>query len=121
MLIDHVILLVDDFEAAAERLRVANRLVALPGGVHPMGTRNMVVPLKPPQYLELLGIDGRSTMEHHPFGQLVLRRLVAGGGWFDWAVRSNDIESVAARTSLPIVPGSITREDGSSGSCGVLV
>src|SRR5258705_6626537 len=54
--VDHVLLPVEDLEAAAQRLYERFGLRSVPGGRHPkVGTANMIVPLGL-QYLELIAI-----------------------------------------------------------------
>jgi hypothetical protein len=78
MRLDHVIYGTRDLEQTAAALEREHGLAFQRGGRHPGGTINMVAPLEPPQYLELL--------------------------------------AVARRLNLEVGRGSITREDGNTGS-----
>ena len=100
--LDHVLLGVRDLEAAAERLRIEHGLHAVPGGRHPAGTSNWIVPLEPPQYLELIA------------GAWVEKYVVDGDRLVDWCVLPDDIEAVAARLGLEVNTGSVERPDGTT-------
>jgi Glyoxalase-like domain len=54
--VDHLIYVSDDLDATAAAVRDLLGLGSVPGGVHPGGTYNIIVPLGPPAYLELLGV-----------------------------------------------------------------
>jgi Glyoxalase-like domain len=83
------------------------------GGTHPGGTRNAVVLCQDgATYVELLTV-------HDPIGPMArwLSQMLAGGDrWCGWAVRTDDIEKVAARLGVSTHPGSIERADGTVGS-----
>src|SRR5437660_1356671 len=61
--IDHLILAVDDLDAAAVQLTERTGLAVVPGGVHPAwGTRNVIVPLGG-AYLELVAVEHPEVAE----------------------------------------------------------
>lgn len=99
--IDHVIYGVVDIDAAAERLRSEYGLGSVPGGIHLGGTTNRIVPLKPPLYLELLGV-GDPTLADAAWLQQAL-----GGEdrvlW--WVLGTDDLDATAARRGLPVQEG----------------
>jgi hypothetical protein len=110
--IDHVIYGARNLEEAASRLEQRYGLRFLPGGRHAGGTINMIAPLEPPQYFELLAVD-------EVLGDIAreAKRLIdAGKTLLGWAVATADIEAIAARVGAEPVRGSITRSDGTTGS-----
>ena len=110
--IDHVIYGVQDVDAAAERLRSRYGLGSVPGGVHLGGTTNLVVPLAPPTFLELLGVGDPSL----PDGGW-LSRALAGRDRVLWLVLAvDDLEETARRRGLPIQSGEMEMADGSRGA-----
>jgi len=115
MQIDHVIIASKDLDATAQNLRSKFGLVALPGGTHPTGTANRVIPLKPPQYIDLLGIGQQELLRSHQFGDRLLHALQQGDSLFGWAVTPDDILAESARLDRPLVPG---RREGKDGEVG---
>jgi hypothetical protein len=115
MQIDHVIIASKDLDATAQNLRNKFGLVALPGGTHPTGTANRVVPLEAPQYIELLGIGQEELLRSHQFGERLLHALQQGDSLFGWAVCPDDILAESARLGRPLVPGRLESEDGEVG------
>jgi hypothetical protein len=100
--IDHLVLGVEDLEAAADELLDRNGLVALPGGRHPAwGTANRVVPLGS-TYLELVAVVDPAVAAGSAFGSWVADMAAGRGGW-GWAVRTREMAATAAR--LEVVPG----------------
>jgi hypothetical protein len=101
---DHLVVAVEDLDAAATRWRAAG-LPAERGGAHPVGTENVLVRGPRPAYVELIAA-GRE--ESNPW----LDRVRDARGPISWAVAVDDIE--AARAALvdagfdpaPAVPGS---------------
>jgi hypothetical protein len=112
MQIDHVIIAVNDLDDAAHHFRDHFGLIALPGGTHPTGTANRVIPLKARQYIELLGVGQQELLRSHQFGDLLLHRLSQGDGLLSWAVRVDDIDAEAARLQRPAIPGKWEGPDG---------
>ena len=109
--IDHLVLGVDDLDAAADVLLDRHGLVALPGGRHPAwGTANRVVPLGP-TYLELVTVVDPVVAAGSAFGSWVADMAAARSGW-GWAVRTHAMRTTAARLGLEIVPGSRVAPDG---------
>lgn len=105
MQVDHVIYAVSDLEEAAERFRRAHGLSSYAGGSHPSwGTANRLIPMGD-DYLELVGIFEPETAAMNPFGQMVAAAIEAGERPVGWAVRTDDVEAVAARLGISVVPG----------------
>ncbi len=83
------------------------------GGAHPrFGTRNMILPLKNHQYLEVVEVLDHPAADKAVFGQAVRERSDAGGGWLGWVVAVEDISEVEHRMGRHAVPGNRRRPDG---------
>ncbi len=113
---DHVILATLDAEATAARLRRDFRLGAIRGGSHPWGTANLIVPLEPPTYLEILYPEHPDRLVEDPEGKELLDRMRRGEFWAGWALRPAAIEDLAQRLDLDVEVGQATRPDGSVSS-----
>src|SRR5947208_10720523 len=113
--IDHVILNVDDLDGAARTFRDRYGLVALPGGVFPDGVANRVIPLDPPQYIELIAVVDRAAAERlMPSDERT--QFESRRGWMGWGISCIDIERVSARTGVSVVAGSIQDDEGTTSS-----
>jgi Glyoxalase-like domain len=109
--VDHLIYVSDDLDATAAAVRDLLGLGSVPGGVHPGGTYNIIVPLGPPAYLELLGVADAQGDN----GRLLTDHLAAEGEHLvQWAIRVHDIEAVAERLGVMPHSGSVTNADGST-------
>ncbi len=133
MRIDHIVIRVNDLDAASEDYRSLGFNV-VPGGEHPgMGSRNALIPFQDGSYLELIAFrsgpanpfkpkhqraaelkaEGRSPVE-----QRVLTWESSSEGLVDWAVLPDDIErDIAAARGRGLTvdgpfPGSRLRPDG---------
>jgi len=85
----------------------------LDGGAHPrFGTRNMILPLKNQQYMEIVEVLDHPAADKAVFGQAVRQRSDAGGGWLGWVVAVDDIAPVEHRMGRHAVPGNRRRPDG---------
>lgn len=85
----------------------------LDGGVHPrFGTRNMILPLKNRQYLEVVEVLDHPASDKAVFGKVVRERSEAGGGWMAWCVSVDDMTEVEHRIGRHAVPGNRRRPDG---------
>lgn len=83
------------------------------GGIHPrFGTRNMILPLRHRQYLEVVEVLDHPAADKMPFGQVVRQRSDAGGGWMAWCVSVEDMTAVEHRIGRHAVPGNRRRPDG---------
>ena len=83
------------------------------GGAHPrFGTRNMILPLKNRQYLEVVEVLDHPASDKAAFGKAVRERSDAGGGWMAWCVSVDDMEEVERRIGRHAVPGNRRRPDG---------
>jgi hypothetical protein len=116
--LDHVIYVVEDLDSAVASLERKYGLVSLPGGIHPEGTANRVVPLRGSQYLEFLTAHDRQACEKDETGRRVLSLMDRGGGLAWWGLRTDRIAELAARTGLPLLPGSIQDPDGTTRDLG---
>lgn len=113
MRLDHVLYGTRDLDETATRLEQLHGLRFLAGvGRHPGGTVNIVAPLQPFQYLELLAVEevGDAT------SQLFQRLIEDGRTLLGWGIEVDEIEAVAARLGREVETGSITLDDGSTGS-----
>lgn len=110
--IDHIIILVDELDAASAQYQALGFTV-FPGGRHPRGTHNALVPFQDGTYLELIAFwDPNDTT--HPWHQ----RLAGPRGLIDFALRSDaldaDVAALAQRGLHYTAPqeGSRERPDG---------
>ena len=90
--IDHVVLAVDDPDAAAATLAEKLGLDATGGGRHEaLGTFNRLIWLGD-SYLELIGVFDRELAGASWIGRPVLKALERGGGLATWAVAVDDLD-----------------------------
>jgi Glyoxalase-like domain len=108
--LDHVLIAVSDLDAAGAALAGRTGLRSVPGGRHPgFGTANRIVPLGP-AYLELVAVADPAQAAASAFGRWAA--AAPPGRPMGWAVRTDDLDGVAARLGLEIVPGSRSAPDG---------
>jgi hypothetical protein len=114
MVIDHVAMLVPDATRTAEELRSRYGLGFERGPYLPFAaTRGHSVPLEPPAYLEFLTIEDREAAESSETGRQVLAVEAAGGGFFSWCVRVDDLEAISERLGIEIFDYTTPHGDGS--------
>ena len=110
---DHLILAVPDAESVRRALSQDWGLeVADEGYTFDDGSANLVVPLEPPQYLELLYIHDAAAYARQPDDDGAKRRVLAGGGLLGWGLRTWDIEAVARELGVEL-DTDMTLADGS--------
>lgn len=115
MHLDHVSFAVGPHGLAGTTADLGQLLGAtfLDGGAHPrFGTRNMILPLKNRQYLEVVEVLDHPASDKAAFGQAVRERSDAGGGWMAWCVSVDDMTEVERRIGRHAVPGNRRRPDG---------
>ena len=111
--VDHVIVAVEDLDAAARHYEDEYGLASLVGGRHPgHGTGNRIVPLGD-SYIELMALVDRHEAAASPLGSWLARRLVqVGEGPAGLCVRTDDLVAAARRTGNDPLRMSRTRPDG---------
>ncbi len=93
---------VDDIDRAAERLRADFGLGTLAGRHVPIpGVLSAIVPLQPPQFVELISATDRSS----DVGARVAEAAATGDRLFTWAIEPVNLDAVAARLGLDPRPG----------------
>ena len=108
--IDHVLIPVDDLDAAGAIVEAGYGLTSIAGGHHPTwGTANRIVPLGD-AYLELVAVVDRDAAALSAFGRWILEAPV--GQPVGWAVRTRSIADIGRRLGLPITEGSRATPDG---------
>jgi hypothetical protein len=115
MHLDHVSFAVGSDGLAGTTAELGRLLNAkfIDGGVHPrFGTRNMILPLKNRQYLEVVEVLDHPASDKAAFGKAVRERSDAGGGWMAWCVSVDDMAEVEHRIGRHAVPGNRHRPDG---------
>lgn len=115
MHLDHVSFAVGPDGLAGTTAELGRLLDAkfIDGGAHPrFGTRNMILPLKNRQYLEVVEVLDHPAADKAAFGQAVRERSDAGGGWLAWCVSVDDMTEVEHRMGRHAVPGNRRRPDG---------
>ena len=91
--IDHLVIAVDDPEAAAIVLEREVGLAATGGGRHDtLGTYNRVAWLGD-SYIELIGVFDRVLAERSWLGRPALQALDAGGGLATWAIATDSLDA----------------------------
>ena len=122
MEIDHVLIAVNDLAGAGRALEARYGLSSLAGGRHPdWGTANRIVPLGE-AYLELVAVVDRTAAGESVFGRWVAAAASKTGRPLGWAVRTDDIDSLAQRLHLTVSGGSRVTADGALlqwRSCGI--
>ncbi len=110
--IDHVVLVVPDLDAAAERIRSELGLGSVAGGRHPAwGTGNRIIPLGR-EYVELLAVVDRAAAAASPVGTWVRDAAAAGDRLAAWCVSTDDLDAVAEQRGLAVTSGTRTLPDG---------
>ena len=83
------------------------------GGIHPQfGTRNFILPLKNNQYIEVVCPLDHPAADKTPFGQLVTKKVEAGGGWLSWVVAVSDLAPLEEKLARKSVEGHRKKPDG---------
>ena len=108
--IDHLVIAVDDPDAAAASLEAALGLAATGGGRHATGTHNRLVFLGD-AYLELIGVWDRERALANPIGAATVRALDAGTpGLVTYALATDgarrEVGALRAAGSPIVRPGS---------------
>jgi Glyoxalase-like domain len=111
--IDHVVVIVEDLDAAARRYIEQTGLASVSGGRHPgHGTANRIVPLGS-SYIELMAVVDRVEADSSPLGSWVERQLRDGGERPALlCLRTDDVEGAARRTRREPLLMHRTRPDG---------
>jgi hypothetical protein len=113
MELDHVLIAVENLDAAGQELEERCGLSSLVGGRHPSwGTGNRIVPLGD-AYLEIVAVLDSAEAAHAPFGRWVGSMVGSTPTPFAWCVRTAALDDVAARLELEPVAGSRETPDGS--------
>jgi hypothetical protein len=103
--IDHIVLGVRDLDNAEAQFEDRYGLTTIEGGRHPgWGTANRLVPLGA-AYLELVTVIDQAEASNSEFGRWV-SAMLEGDSRFGWAVRTDDLDSTAARLGLEVAEGS---------------
>lgn len=95
--VDHVLIAVADLGGAAQRLRDRFGLIAMPGGSPFPGVTNMIIPLGPPCYIELVTATDPSAT---PEAASIARLSADGDRLFTWVIEPIDLGTVATRLGV---------------------
>lgn len=110
--IDHVILMVDDLDRAAEEMLQRHGLASSPGGSHPgHGTGNRIIPLGA-SYLELMAVVDPAEAEGSPLGRFVLEHASSEPAPTSLCLRTDDVGPMAAVLGEEPLPMSRVTPDG---------
>lgn len=115
MHVDHLTFVAGPDGLKAEAARLGERLgVSLKdGGFHPrFGTRNHILPLVGPRYIEVVEVLDHPAADKAVYGQAVRARSEMGGGWMGWSVSVPDLAPYESRLERKSVPGSRHFPDG---------
>ncbi|WP_114559164.1 VOC family protein [Desertihabitans aurantiacus] len=105
----------DGLSATADRLSEQLGVASVDGGFHPrFGTRNRIIPLRGPLYLEVVEVLDHPASEKAPFGQAVRARSEQGGGWLGWVVHLDEerLPQFEQRLGRAAVEGRRVQPDG---------
>jgi len=95
--------------------RVGSQLGAsfIDGGIHPQfGTRNFILPLANSRYIEVVCPLDHPASDKSPFGQLVTKKSIEGGGWLSWVIAVDDISAIEKKLERSAVKGHRKKPDG---------
>jgi hypothetical protein len=89
---DHLIVAVPDPEPVRKALADEWGLQVHPdGNTFEDGLANLVVPLQPPEYLEILYTHDRDAFARSPDAESKRRLLAGGGGLLGWGLRTWEV------------------------------
>ena len=112
MQIDHVLVALADLDGGRRVFAERHGLDVVEGGRHPgWGTQNAIVPLGD-AYIELIAIADEAEAATSLLGQWVGRTASSAGAPLGWAVRTDELDAIAARLDLDVTPGSRATRDG---------
>ena len=104
--IDHIVIVVKHLDEASAAFESAGFTVT-PGGSHPTGTHNALVPFADGSYLELIAIEKADLAKDHPW----FKRMAGKEGFVTFAVGADSLDTELERlTSLGIATAD--RKDG---------
>lgn len=104
--LDHVLIAVRDLESGVADAEQRFHVTSVEGGRHPgWGTANRIVPLGT-SYLELVAVVDAAEAATSPLGRWVSAAAPEDPQLLGWAVRPDDLDSVAARNGLVVAQGS---------------
>lgn len=104
--IDHIVIVVKDLEFAGAAFEAAGFTVT-PGGSHPTGTHNSLIPFADGSYLELIAIEQPEVAKDHPW----FKKMAGKEGFVTFAVGADSLDHELARlASLGIATAD--RKDG---------
>lgn len=111
--IDHIVIVVNDLAAASTQFEAAGFTVT-PGGSHPTGTHNSLIPFQDGSYLELIAIENAELAKGHPW----FERMAGKEGFVTFAVGADpldyELERLASRgiAAVDRKDGARSRPDG---------
>lgn len=104
--IDHIVIWVDDLAAASSQFATAGFTVT-PGGSHPTGTHNALIPFADGTYLELIAVERPDVAANHPWFQ----QMAGKQGFVTFAVAAEPLDYELERlASCGITP--VNQRDG---------
>lgn len=109
--LDHVLVMVDELDAAGDEFRARYGLASLEGGRHTgLGTGNRIVPLGP-DYVELMAVVDPEEASGSELARMVTD-LVESSALGALCLRTDDIDGAAARLGSQPLPMQRRRPDG---------
>lgn len=104
--IDHIVIAVHDLDTASAAFASAGFTVT-PGGAHPTGTHNALIPFADGSYLELIAIQDAALAKDHPW----FEKMAGKQGYVTFAVGADPLDYELERlASLGIA--AVDRKDG---------
>jgi hypothetical protein len=104
--IDHIVIVVKNLEGASEQFATAGFTVT-PGGSHPTGTHNALIPFQDGSYLELIAIEDANLAKDHPW----FKRMAGKEGFVTFAVGADPLDYELERLAALGI-SAVDRKDG---------
>lgn len=104
--IDHIVIAIHDLEKASAAFESAGFTVT-PGGSHPTGTHNALIPFSDGSYLELIAIENPDLAKGHPW----FERMGGKQGFVTFAVGADPLDDELERLA-PLGITAVDRKDG---------
>lgn len=104
--IDHIVIVVNDLDTAGTQFEAAGFTVT-PGGSHPTGTHNALIPFSDGSYIELIAIENPDLAKGHPW----FERMEGKEGFVTFAVGADPLDYELARLASRGI-AAVNRKDG---------